>query len=157
MGSCLSTTIKRYFGGGFSAANSPFDWSKQLLAEKKVRPKKSNLSFCKRKFCHDHLSNLKLLFGQVPRDPEDSQGAERQKEAQRLIDEAEPLNEEEVTEKEQLLQEVHLVWKFILSFVVNFSGNNDRGYKARGRGIYPWPRLHHQGLGIKSKEKKVEF
>ena len=52
---------------------------------------------------------IKLLFGQVPRDPEDPQGAERQKEAQRLIDEAEPLNEEEVTEKEQLLQEVLLV------------------------------------------------
>ena len=127
------------------------------MTEKKVRPKKSSVSFSKRKFCHDHLSNLKLLFGQVPRDPEDPQGAERQKEAQRLIDEAEPLNEEEVTEKEQLLQEVHLVWKFILSFVVNFSGNNDLGYKARGRGIYPWPRLHHQGLEMKSKEKRVEL
>ena len=89
---------------------------------------------------------IKLLFGQVPRDPEDPQGAERQKEAQRLIDEAEPLNEEEVTEKEQLLQEVHLVWKFILSCVINFSGNNDLVYKARGHGIYPWPRLHRQIL-----------
>lgn len=45
---------------------------------------------------------------QVPRDPEDPQGAERQKEAQRLIDESEPLNEEEAAEKEQLLQEVTL-------------------------------------------------
>ena len=79
-------------------------WPKTNSAQKN-----SNVSFSKRKFCHDHLSNLKLLSGQVPRDPEDPQGAERQKEAQRLIDEAEPLNEEEVTEKEQLLQEVHLV------------------------------------------------
>ena len=39
--------------------------------------------------------------------------------------------------------------------MVNFSGNNDLGYKARGRGIYPWPRLHHQGLEIMSEEKKV--
>ena len=30
-------------------------------------------------------------------------------------------------------------------------------YKARGRGIYAWPRLHRKGLGIKSKEKKVEL
>ena len=47
-----------------------------------------------------------LYFFKVPRDPDDPQGAERQKEAQRLIDESEPLNEEEVAEKEQLLQEV---------------------------------------------------
>ena len=79
------------------------------MAEKNSPPPKKQCFFFKRKFCHDRLSNLKLLFGQVPRDPEDPQGAERQKEAQRLIDEAEPLNEEEVTEKEQLLQEVHLV------------------------------------------------
>ena len=39
--------------------------------------------------------------------------------------------------------------------MVNFSGNNDLVYKARGRGIYPWPRLHHQGLGIISEENKV--
>lgn len=45
-------------------------------------------------------------FFQVPRDPEDPQGADRQKEEQRLIDESEPLNEEETAEKEQLLQEV---------------------------------------------------
>lgn len=47
-----------------------------------------------------------VLLVQVPRDPEDPQGAERQKEEQRLIDDAEPLNEEEAAEKEQLLQEV---------------------------------------------------
>lgn len=55
---------------------------------------------------------VKLLltpFIQVPRDPEDPQGADRQKEEQRLIDESEPLNEEETAEKEQLLQEVFLV------------------------------------------------
>lgn len=45
-------------------------------------------------------------FVQVPRDPEDPRGADRQKEEQRLIDESEPLNEEETAEKEQLLQEV---------------------------------------------------
>ena len=45
-------------------------------------------------------------FFQVPRDPEDPQGADRQKGEQRLIDESEPLNEEETAEKEQLLQEV---------------------------------------------------
>ena len=48
---------------------------------------------------------LSLDF-KVPRDPDDPRGAERQKEAQKLIDESEPLNEEEVAEKEQLLQEV---------------------------------------------------
>ncbi|CAH3022601.1 unnamed protein product [Porites evermanni] len=52
----------------------------------------------------------KSIGYKVPRDPEDPQGAERQKEAQRLIDEAEPLNEEEVTEKEQLLQEGFTNW-----------------------------------------------
>ena len=46
------------------------------------------------------------MFCKVPRDPDDPRGAERQKEAQKLIDESEPLNEEEVAEKEQLLQEV---------------------------------------------------
>lgn len=48
------------------------------------------------------------LVCKVPRDPDDPRGAERQKEAQKLIDESEPLNEEEVAEKEQLLQEVTL-------------------------------------------------
>ncbi|XP_015750063.1 PREDICTED: SWI/SNF-related matrix-associated actin-dependent regulator of chromatin subfamily A member 5-like, partial [Acropora digitifera] len=46
----------------------------------------------------------------VPRDPDDPRGAERQKEAQKLIDESEPLNEEEVAEKEQLLQEGFTNW-----------------------------------------------
>ena len=41
--------------------------------------------------------------------------------------------------------------------MVNFSGNNDLGYKARGRGIYPWPRLHHQGLEIMSEEMFAGF
>ena len=56
-------------------------------------------------------------FVQVPRDPEDPQGAERQKEEQRLIDESEPLNEEETAEKEQLLQEVGCCYLCCLSFV----------------------------------------
>ena len=43
---------------------------------------------------------------QVPRDPEDPNGAQNQKEAQRMIDEAEPLTEEELAEKEKLLEEV---------------------------------------------------
>ena len=46
------------------------------------------------------------FFVQVPRDPEDPEGAERQKEEQKLIDESEPLTEEEIEEKESLLQEV---------------------------------------------------
>ena len=49
---------------------------------------------------------LQYYFSQVPRDPEDPKGAERQKEEQKLIDEAEPLTDEEVEEKEALLQEV---------------------------------------------------
>ena len=48
----------------------------------------------------------------MPRDPEDPNGAQRQKEDQRLIDEAEPLTDEEIAEKEKLLEEVswgHLI------------------------------------------------
>nr|XP_058962907.1 SWI/SNF-related matrix-associated actin-dependent regulator of chromatin subfamily A member 5-like [Pocillopora verrucosa] len=52
----------------------------------------------------------KSIGYKVPRDPEDPQGAERQKEEQRLIDDAEPLNEEEAAEKEQLLQEGFTNW-----------------------------------------------
>lgn len=45
-------------------------------------------------------------YSKVPRDPEDPNGAQNQKEAQRMIDEAEPLTEEEIAEKEKLLEEV---------------------------------------------------
>ena len=47
-----------------------------------------------------------LVSLKVPRDPEDPNGAQNQKEAQRMIDEAEPLTEEEIAEKEKLLEEV---------------------------------------------------
>ncbi|CAB4009762.1 SWI SNF-related matrix-associated actin-dependent regulator of chromatin subfamily A member 5- [Paramuricea clavata] len=46
----------------------------------------------------------------VPRDPEDPNGAQNQKEAQRMIDEAEPLTEEEIAEKEKLLEEGFTNW-----------------------------------------------
>lgn len=42
----------------------------------------------------------------MPLDPEDPEGEEKRKEAQQLIDESEPLTEEEIEEKEQLLTEV---------------------------------------------------
>jgi len=56
--------------------------------------------------CFLTLKPFLSFVNKVPRDPEDPQGADRQKEEQRLIDESEPLNEEETAEKEQLLQEV---------------------------------------------------
>lgn len=58
-------------------------------------------------------------FVQVPRDPEDPQGADRQKEEQRLIDESEPLNEEETAEKEQLLQEVSSLLPLVTTILSN--------------------------------------
>lgn len=57
---------------------------------------------------------LKLLFSklvynygcQVPRNPDLPNAAQVQKEEQAKIDEAEPLNEEELEEKENLLSQV---------------------------------------------------
>lgn len=52
------------------------------------------------------LTVIYVVTMQVPRDPEDPNGAQNQKEAQKMIDEAEPLTEEEIAEKEKLLEEV---------------------------------------------------
>ena len=46
------------------------------------------------------------ILPQAPCDPEFPDSVERQKEEQKLIDEAEPLTEQESAEKEKLLQEV---------------------------------------------------
>lgn len=43
---------------------------------------------------------------QVPLDLDDPNGIQRQMEQQKIVDEAEPLTEEEIAEKEKLLEEV---------------------------------------------------
>ncbi|XP_001632824.2 SWI/SNF-related matrix-associated actin-dependent regulator of chromatin subfamily A member 5 [Nematostella vectensis] len=52
----------------------------------------------------------KSIGYKVPLDIEDPEGPDKQKEAQKLIDESEPLTEEEQSEKDQLLQEGFTNW-----------------------------------------------
>ena len=71
-------------------------------------------------FISSILSVRNALF-QVPKDMDLPEAAAKakQKEEQRRVDEAEPLNEEEIKEKEELLTEVYLnLWSFL--FVESF-------------------------------------
>lgn len=53
------------------------------------------------------------LCKQVPRNPDLPNSAQMQKEEQAKIDEAEPLNEEELEEKENLLSQVNPIRNFM--------------------------------------------
>lgn len=57
-----------------------------------------------------HLSRSVALFLQVPRNPDIPNSAQVQKEEQAKIDEAEALTEEELEEKENLLQQVLIIF-----------------------------------------------
>lgn len=53
------------------------------------------------------MDDIKKYFFQVPRNPDLPNAAQAQKEEQLKIDEAEPLNDEELEEKEKLLTQVY--------------------------------------------------
>lgn len=56
------------------------------------------------------MDDIKKYFFQVPRNPDLPNAAQAQKEEQLKIDEAEPLNDEELEEKEKLLTQVYRVF-----------------------------------------------
>lgn len=56
------------------------------------------------------MDDIKKYIFQVPRNPDLPNAAQAQKEEQLKIDEAEPLNDEELEEKEKLLTQVYRVF-----------------------------------------------
>ena len=78
------------------------------------------------------MTQKKYVYFQVPRNPDLPNAAQAQKEEQLKIDEAEPLNDEELEENEKLLTQVQLSTKtrfsngYFVRYPVRFCGDKQK-------------------------------